>query len=251
MITKFSNFINESFDNQRDTIIVIQSPEEYHKIINDFINWGYEYYMEGEWEENELESINYYPFSLTTDKFNGFFIDMVEDDDFEDYNLGDNHNVYHSIDDFYSDVNGVNFIKYKGIIKPNYNPKKNINNLNEQFDIKKDIAINIDTVNDYKRLKRYLDEWHYKSSELQLLDEEDLEEDYNYPILIVFYDLLKSEYMIHFDDPYGEQLEEGEIEKCYNLYKSTGEFLLDREAVNYIKNKGILVPNYKPKKRSI
>jgi len=248
MIIKFDKFLNESFDIKKDIIIVTDKPEELNKIIDDLKRWGYKYYESSDLDEEDLKAPANYPISIIIyrNNLNGYYLELFYDEE----NFKEEYNIYYDLNDFYLDVKGVNFIKNKGISKPNYNPKKFINNLNEQFDIKKDIAINIDTVNDYKRLKRYLDEWYYKSSEFQI-DEEDLEEDYNYPILIVFYDLFKSEYMIYFDDPYGEQLEEGESEKYYNTYKSVDEFLLDREAVNYIRNKGVAVPNYKPKKRSI
>jgi len=142
MIIKFNEFLNESFDNRKNTLIVIQSPEEYHKITNDFIKWGYEYFMEGDWDEEELEDDGNYPFIITTYKFDGFYIDLMDNDNIEDSEF--EYNFYHSIDDFYSDVNCVIFLKKKGVIKPDYRPRRKlIENLNESFDIKKEVVIHM------------------------------------------------------------------------------------------------------------
>jgi len=70
-----------------------------------------------------------------------------------------------------------------------------------------------------------------------------------YPLIIAFYYSTKGEYMIYIDDPYQERFEEGEEEHYYNVYNSVDEFLSDIKCVNYVKNKCVLVPNYKPKKR--
>ena len=98
--------INESFSaNKYGLSIVLNTPDEYEKIIADLKKWGYIFGNEHDYSfDNELEDYMCYPFGLVVqyDNMNKFYIEMLDFYDFEEGIFND-FNHYDNINEFYKD----------------------------------------------------------------------------------------------------------------------------------------------------
>lgn len=142
----------------------------------------------------------------------------------------------------------TNIMKY-GSIVPNYKPKIKNKRILESFDSKKSgIIISIKNISEFNRLKRDLDEWKIQYDEFDDNIEEVIDDPINYPIDV----LIQTDPNYYYIYPYDPFEDYDDVDfSVFNMYDTLFDFYNDDKAVSYVKNNGVIVPNYKPKQRPI
>jgi len=116
----------EAFNNKFDFLISLNNKEEYYKIKNDLVKWRYKkdsiIFINEDW----MDSSDIYPLTLLIDiKKNNYIVYGFNINELDQSEILDTNN-YYSVTEFYEDINAVNFVKYKGVIIPNYKPKSRL-----------------------------------------------------------------------------------------------------------------------------
>ena len=133
-----------------------------------------------------------------------------------------------------------------------YKPKKmdrTLENVNESIDRNKGIAIYCETRQQYERVKDDLLDWGYTDSDGEYFTEKDLETLMTYPILILINARDFDVFFTYSNNQFGGfEEEEEDVMTDFNEYNSSLDFYQDRDAVQILKNKGTIIPNYTPRK---
>ncbi len=250
MITKFNNFINESFNIKREILIVLDSPKDYYDI-KDFLNeLEYSNITSRFYDVRIFDNDNHYPvvliINVDNEEYQANYLTSKDIDELAKV-MEENYNLYPDINKFYNDRQCVSYVKNKGVSVPNYSPRKRVlENLNESFSTDKDTAIIIRSPDDFLEIKSLLDKWGYEWANSNFYLDEEFEDDYNFPSVITFFRDRKGKYELHIIDPWDSESEDEGL--YWNEYHTTDDFLNDKDAVEYIKYKGVRVPNYKPRR---
>lgn len=134
-----------------------------------------------------------------------------------------------------------------------YAPKKidrtleKIEILNESFDKNIGFVIYCETRQQYERIQKDLIEWGYTDNDVDTIDEEELDNSLLYPIMIMINPEQYDVFFTYCDSPFNDY-EDDDALPHFNQYESPNNFYEDREAVQFIKNKGVIIPNYTPRK---
>lgn len=148
----------------------------------------------------------------------------------------------------FKDIDNIKSIILYGVKKPIYQPKNKIKRVFESFDSNKSIIINVHNIHEYNIIKNDLDKWRLKcdnyEENISIGEESDL-----YPINFLIDVIPYNIYTIHPYDPW-VNLDDYDWDD-YNVYDSINDFYNDKNALSYVKNNGINIPNYDPKYKPI
>jgi hypothetical protein len=137
---------------------------------------------------------------------------------------------------------------FKIDMTPSYRPRKIDRSINESMDKEKGFAIYCENRQQYERIQKDLKEWGYIDSDGDYFEDDDLDNSLTYPITIMINAGDFDVFFTYVADPYSDFEEDETLSSPINQYESPNEFYEDREAVQLIKNKGVMIPNYTPRK---
>lgn len=119
------------------------------------------------------------------------------------------------------------------------------NFLNESFDIKNPFFIRAINIDEYQKIKNFLDKLGYINDSYDDITENMIQDESYYPFDVII-DKIDLKYCLWTIDPYNQPTDDDLAD--YNIYHSVYEFFEDRLALSYITKRGLpIVPNYSPK----
>lgn len=113
-----------------------------------------------------------------------------------------------------------------------------------ELEMKKGIIIHIDTIQDFNKIKNDLDNWGISFNENELTIDEAYDQTY-YPVDL-FISIPIIDFVLFINDPYGRSEHDDEMSE-YVLYESVSDFYNDINVLNFVKNKGKILPDYNPR----
>ena len=167
----------------------------------------------------------------------------------------------HMSENFYIPLDKISpvftFSRFKGYInrtlakpaKDMYAPKKmdrTLENLNESLDKDRGLAIFCENRQQYERVKNDFIEWGYMDSDGEYYKDFDLDNPLTYPIMIMINTGDFDVFFTYSHDPF-EELDD-EVMDVFKQYSSPNDFYAERDTVQFFKNKGVMIPNYAPRK---
>ena len=126
MIIKYTDFINESLECKDYVVIRISQLSEFLRIKDDLERWGIVYdKLNGieEYYDDDSYPIDLVIFFSSMNKYYIYSVNPFDDDEDEDEDVSNTYYRFLGIREFYDDTEVLNYIKNKGNLSPDYNPK--------------------------------------------------------------------------------------------------------------------------------